>query len=70
MITTESDPVKPGWRQLLKSIAGAFIGVQSEQQRQADFQSQSFLPFLIAGIVATVVFVGLLLFVVTLVTAG
>lgn len=70
MTTTEPGPVKPGWRQLLKSVAGAFVGVQSEQQRQHDFQSQSFLPFLIAGIVATALFVGLLLLVVSLVTAS
>lgn len=70
MITTESGPVKPGWRQLLKSVTGALIGVQSEQQRQHDFKSLSFLPFLIAGLLATALFVGLLLLIVSLVTAG
>lgn len=70
MTTTDPGPVKPGWLQLVKSIAGAFIGVQSEQQRRHDFQSQSFLPFLIAGVLATLIFVGVLLAVVSLVTAG
>lgn len=55
---------KPGLRQILKAVFGAFIGVQSEQQRQQDFQTQSPLPYIIAGVVVTICFVvGLMLIV-------
>lgn len=55
---------KPGLRQILKAVFGAFVGVQSEQQRQQDFQTQSPLPYIIVGVVVTVVFVlGLMLIV-------
>lgn len=58
---------KPGLRQVLKAVAGAFIGVQSEQQRQQDFNSQSPLPYLIVGVLMTIVFVATLVGVVSLV---
>ncbi len=55
---------KPGLRQILKAVFGAFIGVQSEQQRQQDFQTQSPMPYIIAGVVVTLCFVlGLVLIV-------
>ncbi|TXH97688.1 MAG: DUF2970 domain-containing protein [Rheinheimera sp.] len=55
---------KPGLRQILKAVFGAFVGVQSEQQRQQDFQTQSPLPYIIAGVVVTFLFVlGLVLIV-------
>ncbi|MFC4655624.1 MULTISPECIES: DUF2970 domain-containing protein [Rheinheimera] len=55
----------PTLKQLGKAIIGALIGVQSEQQRQADFQQHSMWPYLIAGILATALFVGMLLLIVT-----
>jgi len=55
--------------QLLKAVSGALVGVQSEQQREQDFHSQSVLPFLIAGIVGTVLFVLVLLVIVNLVVS-
>ena len=58
---------KPRLRQVLKAVAGAFIGVQSEQQRQQDFNSQSPLPYLIVGVIMTIVFVAGLIGVVSLV---
>ncbi|MFC0049095.1 DUF2970 domain-containing protein [Rheinheimera tilapiae] len=55
---------KPGLRQILKAVFGAFIGVQSEQQRQQDFQTQDPLPYIIAGVIVTLCFVlGLMLIV-------
>ncbi|WP_230819260.1 MULTISPECIES: DUF2970 domain-containing protein [Rheinheimera] len=41
------------------------VGVQSEQQRQRDFSATSPLPFIIAGVIFTLLFVALLLAVVT-----
>lgn len=60
-------PAKPAVTQLLKAVFGAMIGVQSEQQRQQDFRSQSIVPYLITGIVVTLLFVALLLTIVSLV---
>ncbi len=60
---------KPGLRQILKAVFGAFVGVQSEQQRQQDFQTQSPLPYIIAGVVMTFVFVLGLILIVRLVLA-
>jgi hypothetical protein len=55
---------KPGLRQILKAVFGAFIGVQSEQQRQQDFQANSPLPYIIVGVIFTLCFVvGLILIV-------
>lgn len=48
---------RPGLRQLLKAVLGALIGVQSEQQRQQDFQSSSPLPYLVIGVLVTLLFV-------------
>ena len=60
-------PTKPGLRQVVKAVLGAFIGVQSEQQRQQDFQSQSAIPYIVTGIVLAVFFVAMLLLIVFLV---
>lgn len=53
--------------QVVKAVAGAFIGVQSEKQRLQDFQSQSALPYIITALVFAAIFVFLLLLVVSLV---
>jgi len=58
---------RPGLRQILKAVIGAFIGVQSEQQRQQDFQTQGPLPYIIAGVIVTLCFVLGLILVVSLV---
>ncbi len=60
---------KPGLRQILIAVFGAFVGVQSEQQRQQDFQAQSPLPYIIAGVVMTFVFVLTLVLIVRVVLA-
>ncbi|MDX3775625.1 DUF2970 domain-containing protein [Chromatiaceae bacterium AAb-1] len=58
---------QPGLKQIVKSVLGALIGVQSEQQRQQDFGTRSPLPYLIAGIIVTLFFVSVLLLIVHLV---
>ncbi|QFU24773.1 DUF2970 domain-containing protein [Shewanella eurypsychrophilus] len=50
--------------QLFSSTFAAFLGVQSEQNRQRDFQTSSPLPFIIMGIILAIVFVISLLFIV------
>ncbi|WP_368735591.1 DUF2970 domain-containing protein [Rheinheimera maricola] len=45
------------------------VGVQSERQRQQDFQASSPLPYIIVGVVATLLFVVTLILVVNWVLA-
>ncbi len=60
---------KPALKQVIKAVLGAFVGVQSEQQRQQDFASSSPLPYIVVGLVVTLLFVAVLLLVVKLVLA-
>jgi hypothetical protein len=55
--------------QVLKSVLAAFIGVQSDKNRQADFEQGSIKAYVIAGVVFTVLFVCLIIFVVSKVVA-
>ncbi|GGQ03391.1 DUF2970 domain-containing protein [Shewanella litoralis] len=41
------------WRVFTSTVA-AFFGVQTEQNRQKDFQSHSPLPFIIMGIILAI----------------
>lgn len=54
----------PSLLQVVKAVLGAMIGVQSEQQREADFQATSPLPYIVVGLLATLFFVVILLLVV------
>jgi len=58
---------KPSLKQIIKAVAGAFVGVQSEQQRQQDFNAQSPLPYIIVGIVMAILFVAALITIVSVV---
>ncbi|MBV2130037.1 DUF2970 domain-containing protein [Arsukibacterium indicum] len=60
---------KPGTWQVIKAVLGAFIGVQSEQQRQLDFQTKSVVPYIVVGVITALLFVAILLVTVTLVLA-
>ncbi len=42
---------------LLKSVTGAFLGVQSEKQLDSDAKEKSVWPFVITGIFMTVLLV-------------
>lgn len=50
------------FRSVLQSVLAAFLGVQSEQKRQQDFQSTSIWPFVVTGVILTLIFVLLLVF--------
>ncbi|MBL4815401.1 MAG: DUF2970 domain-containing protein [Shewanella sp.] len=52
---------------LFMSTLAAFMGVQSEQNRQRDFQSSSPLPFIIMGVILAIGLVLSLIFIVKLV---
>lgn len=53
--------------QIAKAVFGAFIGVQSEQQRVKDFQSKSALPYIVTALVFALIFIGILMLIVSLV---
>jgi hypothetical protein len=59
----------PFWRVVL-SVLQASFGVQSRDNRERDFKSSSILPYVVAAILFTVVFVLLLVLVVKLVLPG
>lgn len=55
--------------QVIKSVLAAFIGVQSDKNRQTDFEQGSMKNFIIAGLIFTALFVGAVVFVVSRVLA-
>ncbi len=59
----------PSLLQVIKAVAGAMIGVQSERQRQQDFTAKGPLPYIIVGIIFTLFFVLTLLLIVSWVLA-
>lgn len=63
-----TEPKASTW-QVIKAVLGAFVGVQSEKQRQLDFQTKSIVPYIIVGIIAALLFVASLLVTVSLVLA-
>jgi len=51
----------------VKSVASAFLGVQSNKNRERDFKEGKFSHFVIIGLLAVVLFIGSLVAVVSLV---
>lgn len=63
---TEIRASKPRWSKLLISLLAGLVGVQSDKNRVSDFSSGSIWPFIIGGILFTVLFVFSLIGLVTL----
>lgn len=55
------------FKETLKSVAAAFFGVQSDKNRARDFTQGKFSHFIIAGLIAVVLFIGSLITIVSLV---
>lgn len=68
-MANEDRPRPTPW-QIIKSILGAALGVQSEETRVRDFTQGNPAVFIIGGIVFTVLFIVILVVVVNLVLAG
>jgi len=51
----------------VKSVAAAFLGVQSNKNRERDFTEGKFSHFVIVGLVAVALFIGTLVTIVSLV---
>lgn len=58
---------KPSFLEIAKSVFSAAIGVQSNKNREQDFQHGSLSAYVIGGIIFTLAFIGVVVFVVSLV---
>ncbi len=58
---------KPTMLQLMASVFAAAFGVQNSKNRERDFSQNSFTPYIIAGVVFTILFVAAVYLVVSLV---
>ncbi|MDD5410375.1 MAG: DUF2970 domain-containing protein [Methylobacter sp.] len=56
---------KPTITQVIKSVLSAFIGVQSDSNRQKDFEQGSLSTYIIVGVIFTILFVMGLIFLVS-----
>ena len=54
-------------KETFKSVAAAFFGVQSDKNRQRDFTQGKLSHFIIAGLIAVVLFIGSLIAIVSIV---
>ncbi|MDX5299812.1 MAG: DUF2970 domain-containing protein, partial [Gammaproteobacteria bacterium] len=63
--TPDSPRKRPSLRQVIVSVLGGALGVQSSKQREADFQSTSPWPYIIAGLLFTLLFIGILIVIVS-----
>tara|TARA_R110000787_G_scaffold52539_1_gene123730 strand:+ start:305 stop:496 length:192 start_codon:yes stop_codon:yes gene_type:complete len=55
------------FKETLKSVGAAFLGVQSNKNRQRDFTQGKLSHFIIAGIIAVVLFIASLIAIVSLI---
>ena len=53
--------------QLIKSVLSAAIGVQSDENRRKEFEQGSLPTYIIAGVIFTVLFVGSLILLVSVI---
>lgn len=58
---------KPSLIEVVKSVLAAFIGVQSKVNREKDFTEGSASSYIFVGIGATILFILMLVFIVSLV---
>ncbi len=75
-MTDDQDFPDPGRRrgltfwQIVKSVLGAALGVQSEETHQRDFSHGNPAVFIIAGVVSTAIFVLVLVLIVRIVLSN
>ena len=58
---------KPSVLQVAKSILAAAAGIQSNKNREQDFQHGSFSSYVIGGVIFTIAFIFLIVFIVSMV---
>ena len=62
-----SEDSPPGLVQLVLSVMAAAIGVQTKAGRERDFRTNSPMPFILAGLLFTILFVATLILIINLV---
>jgi hypothetical protein len=55
------------WFQVIRSVIASMIGVQSDENRRQDFTSGNPTPFIVVGIIAVILFIGVLVFIVSMI---
>ncbi len=55
------------FKETFKSVGAAFFGVQSDKNRERDFTQGKFSYFIIAGLIAVILFIAALITIVSLV---
>jgi len=55
--------------QTIKSVASAFLGVQSNKNRERDFNQGKFSHFVVVGLIGVLLFIGVLVTIVSMVLA-
>ncbi|NQY62351.1 MAG: DUF2970 domain-containing protein [Alteromonadaceae bacterium] len=65
-----SDNKSNSFKETFKSVGAAFFGVQSNKNRERDFNHGKLSHFIIAGIIAVLIFIASLVAVVSLVLPG
>lgn len=58
---------KNSFKDTAKSVAAAFLGVQSEENRKRDFTQGKLSHFIIAGVLGVIIFITILLVIVSIV---
>ncbi|MBX2857835.1 MAG: DUF2970 domain-containing protein [Cellvibrionaceae bacterium] len=61
---------KPSFIGIMKSTLAAAFGVQSDKNRQEDFSNSSVVPYIVAGLIFTMLFVFILVGIVYLIVNG
>ena len=60
---------KPGLMDVVKSVLASFFGVQSNKNRERDFQQGSPAQFIIVGLILTILFIVGMILIVKLILA-
>lgn len=55
------------FKETFKSVGAAFLGVQSDKNRERDFTQGKFSYFIVAGLIAVILFIAALITIVSLV---
>lgn len=66
----ERQEKKVGLLEIIKSVVAAMFGVQSDKNRQRDFNQTSMVPYLLVGLLFVVLFVVALIGLVSLIAPG
>lgn len=67
---TDKKQDKLTFKEMLQSVAAAFMGVQSDEARERDFKKMTPAQFILLGVVTTSLFIGLIAVVVAIILTG